>query len=30
LLIDRAQRRRAGQYERHVRRLKRRGQRPHG
>ncbi|MFI0357184.1 hypothetical protein [Actinomadura sp. 9N407] len=28
LLIDRAQRRRAGQHERHVRRLKTRGQRP--
>jgi hypothetical protein len=30
LLIDRAQRRRAGQHERHVRRLKSRGQRPQG
>ncbi|GGV29907.1 hypothetical protein GCM10010182_61160 [Actinomadura cremea] len=30
LLVDRAQRRRAGQYERRVRRLKRRGQRARG
>ncbi|WP_235834091.1 hypothetical protein [Actinomadura logoneensis] len=28
LLVDRAQRRHAGQHERHVRRLKSRGQRP--
>ncbi|WP_243597676.1 hypothetical protein [Thermobifida halotolerans] len=30
LLIDRAQRRQAGQYERHVRRLKDRGRRARG